>query len=81
MILNSIIFYFVIKSDVKWNRIFLIYSIAAILFTFISLVIVQGFNQKMLVTLTATLLGVFVSFGIFYLVMKLTHERELIMKQ
>ena len=77
MILNSIIFYFVIKSDVKENgtRIFLIYSIAAILFTFISLVIVQGFNQKMLVTLTATLLGVFVSFGIFYLVMKLTHER------
>ena len=59
MILNSIIFYFVIKSDVKENgtRIFLIYSIAAILFTFISLVIVQGFNQKMLVTLTATLLG------------------------
>ena len=70
MILNSIIFYFVIKSDVKENgtRIFLIYSIAAILFTFVSLVIVQGFNQKMLVTLTATLLGVFISFGIFYLV-------------
>lgn len=77
MILNSIIFYFVIKSDVKENgtRIFLIYSIAAILFTFVSLVIVQGLNQKMLVTLTATLLGVFVSFGIFYLIMKLTHER------
>ncbi len=77
MILNSIIFYFVIKSDVKENgtRIFLIYSIAAILFTFVSLVIVQGFNQKMLVTLTATLLGVFVSFGIFYLVMRVTHER------
>lgn len=77
MILNSIIFYFVIKSDVKENgtRIFLIYSIAAILFTFVSLVIVQGLNQKMLVTLTATLLGVFVSFGIFYLVMRVTHER------
>ncbi len=77
MILNSIIFYFVIKSDVRENgtRIFLIYSIAAILFTFVSLVIVQGFNQKMLVTLTATLLGVFISFGIFYLVMRLTHER------
>lgn len=29
----------------------------------------------MLVTLVATLLGVFVSFGIFYLVMRLTHER------
>ena len=29
----------------------------------------------MLVTLTATLLGVFVSFGIFYLVMRVTHER------
>ncbi|OYS21161.1 hypothetical protein CBF60_04090 [Lactobacillus taiwanensis] len=77
MILNSIIFYFVIKSDIRENgtRIFLIYSIATILFTFVSLVIVQGFNQKMLVTLCATLLGVFVSFSIFYLVMKLTHER------
>lgn len=77
MILNSIIFYFVIKNDIKENgtKIFLVYGIAAILFTFISLIIVQGFNQKMLVTLVATLLGVFVSFGIFYLVMRLTHER------
>ena len=77
MILNSIIFYFVIKSDVKENgtKIFLIYSVAAILFTFTSLIIVQGFNQKMVVTLVATLLGVFISFWIFYLVMKLTHER------
>ncbi|WP_270457674.1 YibE/F family protein [Lactobacillus gasseri] len=76
MILNSIIFYFVIKNDIKENgtKIFLVYGIAAILFTLISLIIVQGFNQKMLVTLCATLLGVFVSFGIFYLVMRLTHE-------
>lgn len=76
MVLNSIIFYFVIKNDIKENgtKIFLVYGIAAILFTLISLIIVQGFNQKMIVTLCATLLGVFVSFGIFYLVMRLTHE-------
>ncbi len=76
ILLNSIIFYFVIRLDIAENgtQIFAIYGTAVILFTLVSLIIVQGFNQKMLMTALATLLGVFVSFGICYLIMRVTHE-------
>lgn len=76
LILNVVIFYFVIRFDIIENgtKTFLIYGSAVVLFTFFSLFFAQGFNKKMLVTLIATLLGVFISFGICYLIMKLTHE-------
>ncbi|MBD5430677.1 YibE/F family protein [Lactobacillus sp.] len=76
LILNAIIFYFVIKLDIVENgtKTFLIYGSAIILFALFSLLLAQGFNKKMLVTLISTLLGVFISFGICYLVMKFTHE-------
>lgn len=76
MVINSVIFYFVVKLDIIENgtKIFWIYGLAVILFTFISLLMVQGINTKMLVTFVATLLGVFISFGICYWIMRLTHE-------
>ena len=76
LILNAVIFYFVIKFDIIENgtKTFLIYGSAVVLFTFFSLLLAQGFNKKMLVTLVSTLLGVFVSFGICYLIMQSTHE-------
>lgn len=79
MILSWIIFYLVILWNVKMNgsQIILIFSLADIVFSFVSLLIVQGFNRKMLATWLATLLGVFVSFALCYLVMKLTGESEM----
>lgn len=76
LILNWLIFFFVIKFDIQENgtQIFLIYGLAAILFSLVSLIIVQGFTKKMLAIWLATLLGVFVSFGVCYMVMRLTHE-------
>lgn len=76
MILNWILFFMVIYFDVKENgtQTFLIYGLAALVFAFVSLVLVQGFNKKMLATFIATILGVFVSFGLCYIVMRLTHE-------
>ncbi|MBP2057459.1 putative membrane protein [Lactobacillus colini] len=76
LVLNAVIFFFIIKFDIIENgtKTFLIYGLAVILFTFVSLLLAQGLNRKMLVTLLATLLGVFVSFGICYLIMRLTHE-------
>lgn len=76
LILNAVIFYFVIKFDIIENgtKTFLIYGSAVVLFTFFSLLLAQGFNKKMLVTLASTLLGVFISFGVCYLIMQLTHE-------
>lgn len=77
MIINSIIFYFVIKFDIAENgtKTILIYGSAVIIFVLVSLLMVQGFNKKMWVTFMATLLGVFVSFGISYAIMYWTGER------
>lgn len=79
MALSWLIFYAVILLDVKLNgmHIILLFGAADIVFSFISLLIVQGFNKKMLATWLATLLGVFVSFALCYLIMKLTGESEM----
>lgn len=79
MALSWVIFYFVILVDVKLNgsQIILIFSLADIVFSFVSLLIVQGLNKKMLVTWLVTLLGIFVSFALCYVIMKLTGETEM----
>lgn len=79
MALSWIIFYGIIYWDVKLNGTFIIllFSIADIILSFVSLLIVQGFNKKMLATWLATLLGVFVSFALCYLIMRLTGESEM----
>ena len=79
MLLSWIIFYGVIVLDVKLNGsyIILLFGLADVVFSFISLLIVQGLNKKMLATWLATLLGVFVSFGLCYVIMKLTGESEM----
>ena len=79
MALSWIIFYAVILLDVKLNgtQIILLFGLADVVFSFISLLIVQGFNKKMLATWLATLLGVFVSFALCYIIMKLTGESEM----
>lgn len=79
MALSWVIFYVLILLDVKLNGtyIVLLFGLADIVFSFFSLLIVQGFNKKMLATWLATLLGVFVSFALCYLIMKLTGETEM----
>lgn len=76
LVLNAVIFYFVIKCDIIENgtNTLLIYGSAVVLFTFVSLLLVQGISKKMLVTFVATILGVFISFGICYWIMQLTKE-------
>lgn len=79
MALSWVIFYAIILLDVKLNGtyIILLFSLADIIFSFVSLLIVQGLNKKMLANWLATLLGVFVSFALCYLIMKLTGESEM----
>ena len=79
MILSWIIFYLIIVWDVHLNgsHIILLFGLADIIFSFVSLLIVQGLNKKMLATWLATLLGVFVSFALCYVIMKLTGESEM----
>lgn len=52
-------------------------SISAILFTVISLLLVNGFNEKTYAAIVATLLATFVSLIITYAVMRLTSEEGL----
>lgn len=76
LLLNAIIFYYVVKLDIAANgtNVLWIYSIASIIFTFLSLILGQGLSKKMLVTFVATLLGVFIAFGLSYAIMRLTNE-------
>lgn len=76
LLLNAVIFYYVVKLDIAANgsKVLWIYSLASVIFTFLSLILAQGFNKKMLVTFVATLLGVFIAFGLSYVIMKLTNE-------
>ena len=79
MILSWVIFYLVIMLDIKLNGsyIVLLFGLADIVFSFFSLLVVQGFNRKMLATWLATILGTFVSFALCYLIMRLTGESEI----
>ena len=79
MVISWLIFYLIIIWDVHLNgaHIILLFGLADIVFSFFSLLIVQGLNKKMLATWLATLLGVFVSFALCYVIMKLTGESEM----
>lgn len=52
-------------------------GISVILFTVISLLLVNGFNEKTYAAIVATLLGTFISLAITFLVMWLTSEKGL----
>ncbi|WP_394237092.1 YibE/F family protein [Niallia oryzisoli] len=52
-------------------------SVGAVLFTVISLFLVNGFNEKTYAAIVATLLGTFLSLLITYLVMEVTSEKGL----
>ncbi|ANN35579.1 yibE/F-like family protein [[Bacillus thuringiensis] serovar konkukian] len=59
------------------SNLLLICSVSVILCTFISLLLVNGFNEKTFAAIFSTLLGTFISFLITYLTLWLTAERGL----
>ncbi|EOP91355.1 hypothetical protein IGM_02001 [Bacillus cereus HuB4-4] len=59
------------------SNLLLICSVSIILFTFISLLLVNGFNEKTFAAISSTLLGTFISFLITYLTLWLTAEKGL----
>ncbi|RMC51418.1 YibE/F family protein [Lactobacillus sp. ESL0263] len=79
MALSWVLFYLLIMTDIKLNGsyIVLLFGLADIVFSFFSLVLVQGLNKKMLATWLATILGTVVSFALCYLIMRLTGESEI----
>ncbi|MBZ5750928.1 YibE/F family protein [Metabacillus litoralis] len=65
---------FINKSNIS---LLLICSISVIIFTVISLLLVNGLNEKTYAAIVATILGTFISLLITYLVMWLTAEKGL----
>lgn len=77
LILNSIIFYVVIRFDIHKNGAgtITIYSLAAIIFASVSFLLYQGIHKKMLAMLVSTIAALLLSFSLSYLIMQLTHEK------
>lgn len=77
VVINALLFIIAIEIDLKQNgqHIMLLFSVLAIIFTFISLLLVLGFSKKMLATFAATVIGTFVALGVSMLVFIWTHER------
>ena len=77
VVINAILFLIAIEIDLKQNgqHIMLLFSVLAIIFTFISLLLVLGFSKRMLATFAATVIGTFVALGVSVLVFSWTHER------
>ncbi len=76
---NAILLSYALDIYLKTSNISLVLvcSISIILFTVLSLLLVNGFNEKTYAAIIATLLGTFVSLLITYLVMWLTSENGL----
>lgn len=79
MTLSWLIFFGLMFWDIKTNstQSILIYGLADIIFSFVCLIIVQGYNKKMLVTWLATLIGIFVSFLLCFIIMQLTGNTQM----
>lgn len=77
LLLNTIIFYVVIHFDIQKNGsgTIMIYSLAAMTFATISFLLYQGIHRKMWAMLTSTIAALLISFGLCYLIMRLTNER------
>ncbi|WP_416209748.1 YibE/F family protein [Lactobacillus sp. PV037] len=73
------IFFALISLDIQTHSFhnILLYGAGTIILSFLALLIVQGFNKKMLVTWLSTLIGLFTSFFLCYLVMKLTGNSQM----
>lgn len=77
LLLNTVIFYVVIHFDIQKNGsgTIMIYSLAAIIFATVSFLLYQGIHKKMWAMLTSTIVALLLSFGLCYLIMRLTNER------
>ncbi|MUK88270.1 YibE/F family protein [Ornithinibacillus sp. L9] len=79
LVINAVLLSFALDIYVNTFNVnlLLICGISIILFTMISLLLVNGFNEKSYAAIVATLLGTFLSLIITYLVFVLTSERGL----
>lgn len=75
LIFNIVLFSVVMDLYLKGINLLLVCSIVVLVFTFISLILVSGYNRKTFTAAVSTLLGTFLTLIIAYIVMKLTNEK------
>ncbi|WP_057910661.1 YibE/F family protein [Lactobacillus parabuchneri] len=77
IVINTILFWIAVKIDHNNNgsAVILIFSILAVVFCFVTLLLVMGWSKKMLVTLSAVLCATAATILITLLVFAVTHER------
>ncbi|GAM16692.1 hypothetical protein SAMD00020551_4922 [Mesobacillus selenatarsenatis SF-1] len=79
LVINALLLSFALDvylNNANWSLL-MICSIAAVLFTVISLLLVNGFNEKTYAAIIATLLGTFASLFIVWVVLWATSEKGL----
>lgn len=76
LILNTILFFIAVEIDVQQegSGVFWIFSGIAAVFCAVTLVLVLGWNKKMWVSFTTTMLGTFIAVAISLLVFRLTNN-------
>ncbi|MGE7624524.1 YibE/F family protein [Viridibacillus sp. NPDC096237] len=79
LIVNTLVLSFALDLYVKYSNINLLFicGVCVFLFTVISLLLINGFNEKTYAAIVATLIGTFISLFISYFVMWLTSENGL----
>nr|WP_307258298.1 YibE/F family protein [Oikeobacillus pervagus] len=79
LIVNAVLLSYALDVYIHTSNISLVWicGVTAILFTVISLLLVNGLNEKTYAAIVATLLSTFISLLITYLVMKFTAEKGL----
>ncbi|WP_420805336.1 YibE/F family protein [Liquorilactobacillus oeni] len=77
VILNFVLFLFVVQLDVNWNftSFFGIFAVSALIFTVLTLVLILGWNKQCLVTLSAIIIGTATALGLCVLVMWITKDK------
>lgn len=77
ILINTILFWIAVKIDHTNNgsAVILIFSILAVIFCFVTLLLVMGWSKKMLVTLSAVLCATAATILITLLVFGITHEK------
>lgn len=76
LFINAAIVWTIISIYTTYDAYLLILCIVGIfLFTILSLLLVNGFNEKTMTAILSTLVGTFVSLGLAYIVLKLTNEQ------
>lgn len=79
LVANTALFILAINLDLKWQGrgVLLLFSLLAVAFTVISLLLIMGPTRKMLAALLATVVATTVAVTLSWLLIVLTHERGL----